>query len=211
MTLGTENWESRVGILGGTFDPIHNGHIVLAAEVRARRSLGRILFVPAKQPPHKTSRALARAADRLRMIQLAIADYPPFEVSDLELQRPGVSYSIDTLRQLHEIYGENVRLEFIIGSDTVSELSTWKEVSQLPDVCEIVVATRPGFSLSAIGKLSKIFLPAQVDRIRSHTVEIPALDVSSTAIRRRQKKELPISGMVPTGVERYIQDHQLYR
>lgn len=191
----------KVGIFGGTFDPIHAGHLITAQEVRTKCGLEKVIFVPSADPPHKERRPLTRAGDRLRMVSLAIEGDPRFEVSSMELERPGKSYTVDTLRQMRESFGPEVELCFIIGADNVPEMRTWKEPERIFDLTEVIVATRPGFE------------PQRMDApFAERMTFVPTLEIalSSTEIRRRVKRGRPIRYWVPKEVERYIAEKRLY-
>jgi nicotinate-nucleotide adenylyltransferase len=212
----------KLGILGGSFDPIHLGHLRCAEEVREALDLERIVFVPAASPPHKPGRRLADAASRLAMVELAIADNPRFAVSDLELERSGISYSVDTLERFREREPE-AALHFIIGADAFREVQTWRDVPRLFELASVVVANRPPDRLETTiahlpvaAREAFCYDPLTLSyRHRSGTelrfVAITALDVSATAIRRRVHEGLSIRYLVPAGVERFIRERQLYR
>ncbi len=134
----------KLGILGGSFNPIHLGHLVLAETAREALGLDRVIFIPAKLPPHKRAAPLAAGADRLAMVRLAVAGNPAFSASDIELRRPGVSYTVDTVRALREKLGAGAQIYFLIGMDTVAELTAWREVARLARLCEFVPLSRPG-------------------------------------------------------------------
>ena len=134
----------KLGILGGSFNPVHLGHLVLAETAREALGLERVIFIPAKLPPHKRAAALADGADRLAMVRLAVAGNPALAVSDIELRRPGVSYTVDTVRALREKLGAGTQIYFLIGMDTVAELAAWREVARLARLCKFVPLSRPG-------------------------------------------------------------------
>jgi nicotinate-nucleotide adenylyltransferase len=202
---------TKVGLLGGSFDPVHVGHLVLAEAVRERLDLSRVLFVPNRLPPHKPGRKMASPADRLRMVELAIADNQAFAASDIELRRDGKSYSIDTVRQLQAEHPEGWDVHFIVGADTLPELPTWYRAAELADLCKFVVASRPGQSLGDFEPLRGTFADSQIEAIASRCVEITPVGVSSTEIRRRVREGLSIRYLVPEGVREYILEHGLYR
>ncbi|MCD6334205.1 MAG: nicotinate-nucleotide adenylyltransferase [Candidatus Latescibacteria bacterium] len=191
----------KIGIFGGTFDPIHLGHLITAQEVRITHGLKKVIFVPSADPPHKARRPLTRAGDRLRMAALAIEGDPRFELSSIELERPGKSYTVDTLRQMRESFGPEVELCFIIGTDNVPEIRTWKEPERIFDLAEVIVATRPGFDpheMNAPFAERMTFIPT------------PEIAISSTEIRQRVKRGQPIRYWVPKEVERYVEEKRLY-
>ncbi len=192
----------RIGILGGTFNPIHYGHLLVAAEVREKFDLERVIFVPSASPPHKNHPDIAPPRDRYQMTVLATQSNRFFSVSDLELQRSGKSYSVETVKELLNIYGKDTKLYFITGTDAILEIFTWKDRKELLKLCQFVVATRPGFHAEKIDKT----IVRQI-----HLIEIPNLDISSTDIRRRIKERRSIKYLLPEKVEEYIHEHGLYK
>jgi len=201
----------KVGLLGGSFDPVHLGHLVVAEEALWRLGLERVVFVPGRLPPHKLHRRLAPPDDRLRMVQLAIEGNPAFEVSDIELRREGPSYSIDTVNELRAASNGQWDIHFLIGADTLPELPTWHRVSELADLCKFVVFSRPGASLDALGALRGSLREDQVAAIARRRLQIPLIGISSTEIRRRVCQGRSIRYLVPEGVRRYIAERGLYR
>jgi nicotinate-nucleotide adenylyltransferase len=201
----------REGILGGSFDPIHNAHLHVASEAARRLALDRVVFIPARVPPHKQGRALSDAARRLEMVRLAIAGNRAFDVSDVELRRTGPSYSVDTVTTELARLGEGTEIFFLVGADQALELHTWHKVRTLAKLCTIVAVTRPGFRLDALDELRGRLPDGMVDKLKSAALDIPPADVSSTDIRRRVREGKSISGLVPPAVEQYIRRHGLYR
>jgi len=209
---------TKIGLLGGSFNPIHLGHLVLAEEARGRLGLERVLFVPAYVSPHKQGKPHAPPEDRLRMVQLAIADNPAFEASDIELRREGPSYSIDTVQELRVQSGGTWDIHFLIGSDSLAELATWHRVGELADMCRFVVFSRPeerGAGTprpqDALERLRGTLSEEQVAAIAARSFEMPLIGVSSTEIRRRVRDRLSIRYLVPEVVRRYIVAEGLYR
>ncbi|MBM4041193.1 MAG: nicotinate-nucleotide adenylyltransferase [Planctomycetes bacterium] len=215
-----------IGLLGGSFNPIHVGHLVVAEEARGRLGLERVLFVPARVSPHKLGKPLAPAEDRLRMVQLAIADNSAFEASDTELRRGEPSFSIDTVQQLREQSGGEWDIHFLVGADTLAELAAWHRVRELADMCKFVVFSRPeergaepGPSRAegtprpqdALDPLRAALRDDQVAAIAERRIEIPLIGVSSTDIRRRVREGRSIRYLVPEAVRRYIVAKGLYR
>ncbi|MBQ3287634.1 MAG: nicotinate-nucleotide adenylyltransferase [Firmicutes bacterium] len=194
----------RLGIMGGTFDPIHYGHLVTAEAARTRFRLDQVVFVPSGRPPHKTG-GTTDASDRLVMTQMAIVTNPGFSLSDIEAKRDGYSYSIDTVREFFDIYGPELELFFITGADAILGIPTWKDAADLLNMCTFIAASRPGFDLAELNKLPLAWL----ERIR--LFEIPALAISSTDIRRRVKNGDSIKYLLPEPVEHYILRYGLYR
>ncbi len=198
----------RLGILGGTFDPIHFGHLVVAEECRARLDLAAVLFIPAGQPPHKRGRAISPAEHRVEMVRLAIADNPGFRLSRIEVEREGYSYTVDTLARLREEHGRGVELYFIVGMDALAEIMTWHAPARLVSLCRVVAVTRPGFGPFDPASLEPA-LPGAGERIL--TLPAPELRISSSELRERVAVGLPIRYQVPSAVEEYIRAHGLYR
>ena len=191
----------KIGVFGGTFNPVHNAHLVAAQEVREKMELTRVIFVPSAHPPHKVEKNLAAAAHRLNMLKLAIKKIPYFSVSTLEIDRGGKSYSVDTMRQLRKQYGKKAEFYFILGVDAVMDISTWKDVERFLDLCNLVVINRPGFSL----------VNAKGDLPSMRTLSITSIGISSSHIKNRIKEGKPITYMVPEKVEKYIRRYKLYQ
>ena len=188
----------RIGILGGTFNPVHIGHLLLAEEVFHSLYLDRVIFIPCFLPPHKDEHDVAPALDRLRMTQLAVSDNPNFTVSDMEIKRKGKSYSIDTLKELKKTLKPNTELFFIVGSDASSYLKKWRDVLELFKLAKFVMAQRPGYRLKKIYK----------DII---TLKIKAIDISGYEIRCRIKRKESVRYLVPEPVRQYLEKKGLYR
>ncbi len=191
----------KIGILGGTFDPIHIGHLVLAEQVKEKLKLNQVIFIPCFSPPHKRGRKLSPAKDRFQMTRLALEDNPSFSVSDIELKRRGLSYTIDTLRQLKNLYPDS-DIYFLTGSDVLNEIYTWKDPEKIYKLVKVVIAKRPGFDeFDSENHFAK----------RSLIVRITGVDVSSSQIREKVKKGQSIKYLVPFKVEEYIKKRKLYR
>ena len=188
----------RLGVMGGTFDPIHNGHLVAASEVASRFDLDEVVFVPTGQPWMKSR--VSPAEHRYLMTVIATASNPRFTVSRVDIDRGGATYTIDTLRDLHEQRPE-AELYFITGADAVAQILEWKDVAELWDLAHFVAVSRPGHALSIRG------LPEE----RVDSLEVPALAISSTDCRERVGRGDPVWYLVPDGVVQYISKHQLYR
>jgi nicotinate-nucleotide adenylyltransferase len=211
----------RIGIFGGTFNPIHLAHLRSAEEVREAQQLDRILFIPSATPPHKGSAGLAPARHRLAMVRLAIAENPAFHVSTIEIARGGRSYSVDTLHALHRQFPA-ARLCFIMGRDAFREIATWKSYRTLFELCDFVVTSRPPLRQS----LTRAALPVAVRARFCYRPDIEVLehhrgtriifqpisdlDISATAIRKRLERGASIRYLVPLSVEQYITRHRLY-
>jgi nicotinate-nucleotide adenylyltransferase len=187
--------------MGGTFNPIHYGHLVVAAEAGDQFKLDKIVFIPSGTPPHKDNPDIAPARARYEMTCLATRSNPLFSVSSLEIERGEKSYSVDTMRKLLAIYGRESEVYFIVGADAMVEIESWKDVDELLKLCEFIVASRPGFSLKEIR-------PAVMKR--SHIMKIPEIGISATDIRTRIKDERSIKYLVSLEVEEYIRRHNLY-
>ena len=211
----------RIGIFGGTFNPIHCGHLRSAEDVREAFSLERIYFVPSARPPHKSSEDLAPAEHRLKMVELAIADNPFFAASSVELERSGPSYSIDTIRYFLTTFRPS-SLAFIIGIDAFRELHLWKEYEHIPTLCDIIVTSRPGEDASSFADIlpvalkSSVWYDSSVSRYR-HVSEhwlllhnITGFFIASSTIRTMIRHGRSIRYLVPYAVEAYISQHHLY-
>ncbi len=215
----------KIGILGGTFNPVHYGHLAAAEEVRNRLELDRVLFIPSNVPPHKQDENVPSALQRMEMVRLATSGNPYFEPSDLEIRRGGTSYTIDTVKALRQSY-PGAELYFITGLDTFLEIQTWHEWAQLLTLCRFVVLSRPGYRFADLAKID--FLKSsekELSRLDQgdllHAVitpqaymicleMIPLYDISSTDIRRRVKEGLSIKYLLPEVVEIYIIKKRLY-
>lgn len=187
----------RIGILGGTFNPIHIGHLILAEEVREKLGLNRVIFVPTYLPPHKNNSDIAAASWRLAMLRLAIKGNKYFSVSDIETKRDGRSYTIDTLKGFKKIY-PNDELYFIIGSDLLRYLDDWKELDEIIKMVKFFVATRPGYPLEKI--------PSHIS-----TIPIRAVDISGFEIRKAIKENKSFRYLVPEAIYKYIKQNKLYK
>ncbi len=189
----------KIGIIGGTFNPIHYGHLFIASQARESFNLDKVIFVPCSQPPHKGEMNLADAERRLRMTELAIESNPDFVVSSIELKRGGKSYSVETVAEFQKKYGEETEIYFIIGMDSFRELSTWKDIDELLKKCQFIVAPRPGWD-GEEGTESGF-----------HFMEIPGFEISSADIRDRVRGGCSIKYLLPEVVENYIIEHGLYK
>ena len=197
----------RIGIMGGTFDPVHYGHLVAAEQAWYRFGLDKVVFVPTGRPPHKPESQVSDAHHRLRMTVLATQSNEHFEVSSVEVDRPGPTYAFDTVRQFRDAYPPGTALYFITGADAILTMMEWKDSDTLVQLCEFVAATRPGYQL-ADERIREIFGPAAH---RIHFFEVPALAISSTDIRDRVRTGRPIRYLLPDAVMDYIAGAGLYR
>ena len=187
----------KLGILGGSFNPLHLGHLILAQEAKEQLGLEKVFFVPCATPPHKSGEDLLSASHRLEMVRRSVEGNPAFEVSDTEIQRGGISYSVETLRHFH-IQFPSAEFYFLIGSDALSGLYAWKEAEELFRLCRFVIAERPQFPIN--------IFPSQLLRL-----EMPTIDISSHDIRQRLKEEKSVRYLVPESVHDYLLKHLLYR
>ena len=198
-----------IAIMGGTFDPIHNGHLVTAEAVRHRFKVDRVVFMPAGQPAHKANKKVTHNEHRYLMTVLATMRNENFEVSRIEIDRPGATYTIDTIEELKKICRPDVRLYFITGADAIHQIMTWKQPERLLTLCDFVAVTRPGYEQAKlfedIGEIREKYAS------RIHYMEVPALAISSSDIREREQKGEPIKYLVPQEVEDYIHKFGLYR
>jgi len=209
-----------IGILGGSFNPIHIGHLIVAEEVYQQRALSKVIFMPTGISPHKELKDLMDSFHRYQMVKDAIRDNEHFEVSDLEIKRAGKSYTIDTISTLKEMYGKYHNLFLIMGTDMINEISTWKDINILSEMCHFVVVNR--FPISTNGnhpQLSfpkwelqeiKVFSSGKKTEIERLKVTIPYIGISSTEIRTRLQSGRGIRYLVPQCVEDYIKAHNLY-
>ena len=197
----------KIGIMGGTFDPIHLGHLATAEAVRELFVLDEILFMPAARPPHKLDKHVTDERHRLAMTTLATRSNKFFRVSDMELKRTGLSYTFDTMNELHKIFGNSTELFFIIGADSLADLSKWHAARELVDKCHFIATTRQGVEAD-FSAVEKFFGAAAREHI--HRVATPGLEISSTDIREKIKLGRSIKYLVPEVVEDYISTERLY-
>jgi nicotinate-nucleotide adenylyltransferase len=214
--------ERRVGILGGSFDPIHVGHLRSAEEVREALALERVYFIPVHQPPHKPQRRLADGRDRLAMVELAVADNPAFRASAVEIERSGTSFSVDTLRSFAEVE-PGAALFFIVGMDAFREMQTWKDAPRIFELANVVVTSRPPRKarpsiehLPVAAREAFCYHPPTLSyRHRIGTslrfLAITCIDVSATTLRERIRSGRSVRYLGPPAVERYLIEHRLYR
>ena len=198
----------RVGILGGTFDPIHSGHIVIAEAVKNHLNLSEIVFVPAGQPWLKADRPISPAHHRLAMLGLALKGKPYFKISAAEIERAGPSYTVDTVDELGQKIGKEAELFFILGWDSLTTLPRWRDASRLIRLCTLVAVHRPGYPRPDL-KLMEKSVPGVSQRVVFMTE--PCIDISATDIRSRVSQDQPLEDLVPASVAMYIKEHGLYQ
>ncbi|HEY7533487.1 MAG TPA: nicotinate-nucleotide adenylyltransferase [Nitrospiraceae bacterium] len=217
----------RLGLLGGSFNPIHNGHLAIAKQTQSLLLLDRILFIPTGDPPHKPDGTLAPAQDRYEMVRLAISAESTFAVSDVEIRRPGKSYTLDTVRILQGQYGSDTRLFFLIGLDAFLDFPTWREPNTLLHLCSFVVISRPGVSFEALanmpllpanlqeslaaldsGRLARLVIP--LDHQELICLTLTPSNISASEIRANVRQAKPLANLLPQSVESYIIHHHLY-
>jgi nicotinate-nucleotide adenylyltransferase len=197
----------NVGILGGTFDPVHNGHLVIAEVARERLNFNEVLFIPAGQPWLKVERSITPPQHRLQMLRLALDDRPYFRISEMEIERPGPTYTIDTIKALKERLNAEDELFFILGQDTLMQLPQWHEAQNLIRLCYLVAAPRPGVKKPDL-KALETTLPGITQRVM--LMKEPLVAISATDIRERAARGLSVRHLVPEPVNRYIKEHRLY-
>jgi nicotinate-nucleotide adenylyltransferase len=191
----------RIGVMGGTFDPVHHGHLSAASEVQALFELDRVVFVPTGQPWQKSDRAVSASEDRYLMTVVATASNPRFSVSRCDIDRPGPTYTVDTLRDLRAQHGDDVELFFITGADALAQILGWRSIEELFSLAHFVGVSRPGYDVVESG-----FPDGAVT-----VVEVPALTISSSDCRARVARGHPLWYLVPDGVVQYVEKRCLYR
>ena len=204
----------RIGILGGTFDPIHLGHLAIAQAALDRLALDHVILIPAGRPWLKSDQQVTAPEHRLAMARLAVQDSPGLEVSSIEIDRPGLTYTVDTLIELRQNLGSGADLYLVLGMDSIRELPRWRDPEKLFDLCVIVAVSRPDISDVSPAEIELFTAAAQppfpAARGRIITIRGPMLDISATQIRQRVANRQPIGDSVPPPVQRYIQEHGLY-
>ncbi|MHC1747541.1 MAG: nicotinate-nucleotide adenylyltransferase [Cellulosilyticaceae bacterium] len=199
----------RLAIMGGTFDPIHIGHLVTAEAVRHEFNIDKVIFVPTGHPPHKSSMNMTISEHRYLMTVLATTANVSFEVSRIEIDREGVTYTVDTIKELKKIYGQDTELYFITGADAIHEILTWKKPEELLELCTFVAVTRPGYKKEQLKEQVELLIKQYNANI--YFLEVPALAISSSDIRQRVEEKRPIKYLVTGTVENYIDKHGLYK
>ncbi|MDR7870262.1 MAG: nicotinate-nucleotide adenylyltransferase [Tissierellaceae bacterium] len=198
----------KIGIMGGTFNPIHHGHLILSEYIRSIANLDKIIFIPTGTPPHKDNKEVLDGVTRLKMVDLAIKSNPYFVSSDIEVKRPSTTYTIDTVMELKEVYHDS-ELYMIVGADTLLSLYTWKDFAKVLSQVNFIVADRLGLNDNDVHK--------EIERLNKKynseiiSIDSPVIDISSTVIRSRLKENLSIKYLVPDTIEEYILKNNLYR
>lgn len=200
----------KLGVFGGSFDPVHYGHLLLAECCREQCALDQVWFVPAAMAPHKAGTTVTEAADRIEMLRLAIAGHEAFDVSTLEIDRGGLSYTVDTLTEISRTQ-PGAELFLLMGADSLVDLATWREPGRICELATPVVVERPDLTPADTAPLAAILDDSVIERIERHRVAMPAVSYASSEIRRRVAAGGSIRFRTPRAVERYIETHSLYR
>jgi len=200
----------RLGLFGGSFDPVHYGHLLLAECCREQCRLDRVWFLPAANPPHKKGESLSPAEHRVAMLRLAVAGHEPFEISTYEIDQGGVSYTVDTLRHFRQAHADD-ELFLLLGADMLADLPNWREAGEVCRLALPVAVPRPRAANLDFSCLESIAPPERIDQIRRHQVAMPQIDISSTDLRRRVAAGRSIRFQTPRAVEEYIRSHALYQ
>jgi nicotinate-nucleotide adenylyltransferase len=200
----------KILLFGGTFDPIHKGHTEVALCASEKINANKIIFIPARRSPHKSKQPIAADTDRIAMIQLAIADYKNFEINNLELNRAEPSYTIDTIRQLHEKFGEESEFSWLIGADMLRDLPLWHEINDLLEECNICVMNRGGYEKPDFESLRGKLNPKHISNLKKNMIETPFIEISSTEIRQRIIEGQDVSEFLHPAVADYIKRRKLY-
>jgi nicotinate-nucleotide adenylyltransferase len=201
----------RIGLFGGSFNPVHAGHLIASRAAAEHLRLQRVYLVPAAVPPHRAPKSLVAPEHRLQMLRLATEREGLFEVSDCEIRRPGPSYTVLTVEEFRRQLGDSAELFWIIGADSLPELANWYQVERLVDLCQIVTAARPGWEVPDLSALSRRLRPDQVEKVRGGILQTPRIDVNASEVRRRIAAGLSIRYLVPDAVADYIAAQNLYR
>lgn len=203
--------KQNIIIFGGTFDPIHNGHMRVAEHAIERLKGDKLVFVPAKRSPHKQVAPFASGRDRIEMIRRAIGEAARFAVNDCEIKREEPSYTIDTIRFFRGVYGPDAQLFLLVGADGLKDLSRWYKIEQLLDECMVCLMVRPGLPVPDTQAFQNVFSSKHIEKIRSRILSNPLVNISSTQIRKLVSERGDISSLVPAAVCEYIRTHDLYR
>ncbi len=200
----------RVALFGGSFNPIHFGHLILARSVAEQLTLDRVIFLPTANPPHKDVTTLVDGAHRAEMVRLAIDGEPGFVLDDFDLSRSGRTYTIETVAHFRGVLGSDAEVYWIIGADSLADLIHWHQVSALVDSCRMVVAARPGWDRMDFDVLRACLSDSQITRLRNDCLDTPRIDISATQIRNRARQSLSIRYLTPEPVCTYVKEHHLY-
>jgi nicotinate-nucleotide adenylyltransferase len=200
----------KIGLFGGSFDPIHFGHLIVARSVAEQVALDRVIFLPSATPPHKSSDQLTDSAHREAMVRLAIDDEAGFAVSDFDLARAGPTYTVETVAHFRRTLGADVALHWIIGADSLADLHTWYHVDELVAQCDILTAARPGWERPPLDRLGQRLDATRFGQVVAGILATPWIDISSTDIRSRAAAGQSIRYLVPEAVRDYIAAHHLY-
>lgn len=200
----------RLLLFGGSFNPIHNGHLAIARSVADQIAAERIVLIPCANPPHKPGRNLAAAADRLEMCRLAVAGDARFEIDDWETRQTGPNYTLLTIRHYRDSTPAGTEIFWLIGMDSLRDLPTWYRIGELASLCTLVTAGRPGVARPDMQELAKLVQPADLKRISDHILETPLVPISATDIRRRVREGASIANLLPTSVAYFIRKKRLY-
>ena len=203
--------KKKILLFGGSFDPIHNGHMIVARHAIEHLDADELVFVPAHRSPHKQMFPGASASDRPKMIEYAIADEKKMRVSDCELKREPPSFTIDTIRYFHSLYGDDAELYWLVGADGLTDLSRWYRIIELLDECTICLMARPGFDLLRLNNCTEAFGQERIHKLKQNVIPNPLIDISSSEIRRKIAAGEDVSHMVPAAVDEYIKEKGLYR
>jgi len=202
---------SGILLFGGSFDPIHHGHLIVARAAAEQLGVERVVLIPSARPPHTLDRQLTLARLRVRLCELAVADDPLFAVDDWETRQSGPNYTLLTVHHFRERLGPEPALYWLIGADSLAELHTWYRVPELVEACMLVTVARPGVDLSRLPQLERLLTPAQLDRLRAHVLSTPRIEISASDIRARLRAGRSIRYLVPEAVRAEIERLGLYR
>ncbi len=200
----------RMGVFGGTFDPVHLGHLIMAEQCREQAGLDEVRFIPAARPPHKLDRGFSPFVDRVEMLRLAVAGHPGFVIDDLEAERPGPSFTVDTLEALTFRYPE-ANLELIVGGDCLGDLPGWREPARILELAELLIVRRPGFAGVTPEQLRQNLGLGAEAPVRCREIDSPLVEISSHEIRERVASGRSVRYWTPRAVECYIETHKLYK
>ncbi len=201
----------RIALYGGSFNPIHNGHLIIARALAETLEIDRVVLLPSRTPPHKLGKQLTPAEHRAAMVNLAIENEPLFELSDHDLNCDGPSYTVKTIAHFHGLYPQDTEILWIVGADSLLELHTWYQVDKLIASCRVVTAARPGSKITDLPELTRIVGEESVKQLLADVVPAPHIDISSTDIRRRLSQGLSIQYLVPDKVAAYIEKNNICR